>query len=889
MPSGPTSPYTPPGAAPTSMRGLFNLLRQQRGSGMSPADYWRGTVSPGVGTKKGLKANFSALSRAQNFKNIMAVSNQIAADKKERGSKYKMDGMIGAFMLQQGLSKLSNRVGDEEIKGGLGLASSMALFSPKLAAGIAGGTFAIKSGNIGLAMGGGALAGAQFGKSFGPMGTAIGAAVGTITGAIMAPINALKAKRKEAKAMVDSFFENSFGEFAVQMSLLEGGARKSGKTETTVIKSMEKQTKKYKDMAKLMEKGAALGGKKSGDLSLVEEMARFGAIGASTGATIGTGIGMATAGPGFLLGTAIGGLAGGAAGVATGIASYGFRKTRDAIFGNSADDKRTRQGQRETLNELYASGAMSKSDYDRLTKRKKRRFARDEEFDMDLVNEYFKEGQKKSAAMASAMETATTTVNARLQVMTQMTGKSEMEMMQLAQTMGVNLADSTADFNEQLIKLGITVKKTAQELDMAIAEIMQNAAANAFDTAIKQEKAPLILDEIAKNFRQDYDQRGKGAAITTEDASTIARGYAEQLTNMYGGDASAAYFALREQIGSPEGLAFRETNPLTGKKNPLGGLGNQFFTGMTGQAMNKFLEDSEKGVLDVMTPQIGAVLAERGKMLKAGDMKKVQEQFSNLSLGQQQAFFNAVTQGNIGSNTTEFFKQYGMNVGFEDIDQQTAAFKMATDNAEKEAILLEAEREIIEGMGKFFGPESSNPEWWSKDALRELFIEAGIIKPEDTRTPRGSRIGDTVGSRLSRTLSRHQAMDGMISGKRMITSAWRNYNLGSPSSDHVNGRAYDLVGNQLGMYKTIVEKNGGFAEFHGGSTNRHLHVVPGNGPMGDTYSPFTKPTMPSTPIAPVSKGDISVTLNVNGLGIKEALPQIKAELERAMYEYQNRM
>jgi gas vesicle protein len=765
----------------------------------------------------------------------------------------------------------------------------MALFSPKLAAGIAGGTFAIKSGNMGLAMGGGALAGAQFGKSFGPMGTAIGAAVGTITGAIMAPINALKAKKKEAKAMVDSYFENSFGEFAVQMSLLESGARKSGKKETTVVKSMEKQAKKYRDMANLMAKGSALGGKKSGRLSLIEEMTRFGGVGAGIGAATGTGIGLATGGIGLAPGIIIGGVAGGIAGAATGVASYGFRKGRDLLFGNSSDDKRTRKDQRAVLNDLYASGAMSKSDYDRLTKKKKRRFARDEEFDMDLVNAYFTEGQKKSAAMATAMETATTTLSSRLKVMTQMTGKSEMEMMELAQTMGVNLADSTADFNEQLIKLGITVKKTAQEIDMAIAEIMQNAAATAFDTAIKQQQAPQILDELVKNFRQDFNQRGDGANVTVEDASTIARGYAEQLTNMYGGDASAAYFALQEQIGSPQGLAFRETNPLTGKKNPLGGLGNQFFSGMTGQAMTKFLEESEKGVINTMTPQMGAVLAERGKMLKPGDMKKVTEQFKNLDFGQQQAFFNAITSGNIGSNTSDFFKQYGMNVGFDDISQQSAAFKMATDNAEKEMILLEAEREIIEGMGKFFGPESSNPEWWSKDALRELFIEAGVIKPEDTRTPRGSRIGDTVGSRLSRTLSRHQEMDSMLSGKRMITSSWRNYNLGSPSSDHVTGRAYDLVGNQLGMYKTIVEKNGGFAEFHGGSTNRHLHVVPGSGPMGDTYAPFKQPVATSAPVAPAGKGDISVTLNVNGLGIKEALPQIKAELERAMYEYQNRM
>ena len=103
---------------------------------------------------------------------------------------------------------------------------------------------------------------------------------------------------------------------------------------------------------------------------------------------------------------------------------------------------------------------------------------------------------------------------------------------------------------------------------------------------------------------------------------------------------------------------------------------------------------------------------------------------------------------------------------------------------------------------------------------------------------------------------------------------------------------YDLVGQQLGMYKTTVEKSGGFAEYHGRGGNRHLHVVPGPGvsaPMGDMTVPASK-NMSSSPsyVSSPGGGDITVNLNVNGLGIKEALPQIKTELERAMYEARNR-
>ncbi|HBZ17927.1 MAG TPA: hypothetical protein DEO41_00875 [Betaproteobacteria bacterium] len=78
-------------------------------------------------------------------------------------------------------------------------------------------------------------------------------------------------------------------------------------------------------------------------------------------------------------------------------------------------------------------------------------------------------------------------------------------------------------------------------------------------------------------------------------------------------------------------------------------------------------------------------------------------------------------------------------------------------------------------------------------------------------------------------MSRHAAMNGQLTGKRTVTSSLRNYALGSPSSDHATGSAYDLVGQNLGQYSKLVHANGGFAEFHGSQADRHLHVVPGTG------------------------------------------------------------
>jgi hypothetical protein len=109
-------------------------------------------------------------------------------------------------------------------------------------------------------------------------------------------------------------------------------------------------------------------------------------------------------------------------------------------------------------------------------------------------------------------------------------------------------------------------------------------------------------------------------------------------------------------------------------------------------------------------------------------------------------------------------------------------------------------------------------------------------------------------------MSRHNQFDSMLTGKRTVTSSWRDYNLGSPSSDHVTGKAYDLTGQNLGQYATMINAAGGFAEFHGAAGSRHLHVVPPAGPTGDTST--AKVAMAANGNAPqVSAGD-NITVNV---------------------------
>lgn len=104
--------------------------------------------------------------------------------------------------------------------------------------------------------------------------------------------------------------------------------------------------------------------------------------------------------------------------------------------------------------------------------------------------------------------------------------------------------------------------------------------------------------------------------------------------------------------------------------------------------------------------------------------------------------------------------------------------------------------------------------------------------------------GDTASSRLQRTLARHAMFSSSVPGNQTITSSLRNFNLGSPSSDHATGAAYDLTGDNLGQYAQMVNSSGGFAEFHGSAGSRHLHVVPPQ--SGDTSSPMAGSSTAST-------------------------------------------
>jgi len=844
-PTGPVSPVPPPGGPPVGgppapkgmgfgLRGMGAGFRDARSGGRLNARLFGGTYTDKSGQQQMRKGALS--------------------------------GGMSSIALSMALSKASDKAPDE-LKNGLGLASMVSMYSPTAGLALAGGTLATRSGNTALAAGGGAAAGGLIGaKLGGAPGAIIGSALGFAMGAIMAPINKAKIEAKRIKASVTDVMQNTLGELLAQAALLT----KTRKGESANLAAMTKFSRKRKDLAEIAGRNNKKIGNRRSFMNMVLSGAGAGAAGGGMAGAIG---GTMVGGPlGTLPGAGLGALVGGVGGAAVGALGYGANQLRD-LFGKRQRDKTNRAAQKASLLEIFNNQKdlginMSASQFGDMNKNDNTR------------KEALQKFEKQGNAEATASDRLTTMAQNRMNVFTQMTGKTETEIDRLAQSIGLNLYDSTISMTDALNKLGITVKRTKEQVNAELAQmLMENLSI--FDQVAKRQKAPLIYDEAIAAFGQSRRQQLKDDPNSAVDVSELGQmiGVAqEQLITRAGGDTGAAYFEFQKMFGEGTGALFNQ------KGGQLEGMSSQIYAGGSASraAMTGYNEKNLKGVKASLGQTLSQKLAEapEAQALSASGRKSILDSFGRMDVGSQEEFYNQVMSGKLTTgNFTNNLSSFGISGidPLQKLDKESAAFALS-DLSDKEVMVLDAQKKITDMQAKFYDPNvANNPEWFSKDALKEIFIAAGVeIKKPDTTTPRG----DTTSSRLTQTLGRHASMNSLISGKRNITSSYRTNNLGSINSDHVTGRAYDLVGNQLGMYKTTVERNGGFAEFHGGTLNRHLHVVPG--PTGDTTVPSMSAgggkTM-SMASAPSAQGN-NYTINVYGAGTDEVVAQVKEHLTR---------
>jgi hypothetical protein len=383
--------------------------------------------------------------------------------------------------------------------------------------------------------------------------------------------------------------------------------------------------------------------------------------------------------------------------------------------------------------------------------------------------------------------------------------------------------------------------------------------------------APKIVDEIARGFRDKAD--AAGGTITDSEFGDFIKEFAPSVMNNAGGGMQGL-LELRNRVGVG-GSEFKrqQLDPKTGEMitSPLFGMEELFTSSAGGQKLQQMLNEGISKGSAVYGGQINAKLFESESSNKfLMDADKFSSAFQRLDPAMQKQLGNDIESGLFDNqDMTKFGKQdfaklmesYGLNANDLGLRDATAddGLNISLDKLPEE--LKTTYGEIIKMFGAFFDTQNgTQPQW-----MTTKFIKF-IAENSDTSSPRGRGIGDTTSSRLSQTMGRHAQMDGMLTGNRTVTSAYRTTGLGSMNSDHVTGRAYDLVGQNLGAYQRMATANGGFAEFHGSNASRHLHVVPRLSAFGDTGSVSSKITAApaSSPTSSQSGSGITISQVIYG-------------------------
>jgi FtsZ-binding cell division protein ZapB len=483
-----------------------------------------------------------------------------------------------------------------------------------------------------------------------------------------------------------------------------------------------------------------------------------------------------------------------------------------------------------------------------------------ENFAVDITESEYKKMMKdpisavaqaeKELKKMPAFEAIAEQEDKRLKMLQKASGKTTSELEVLAHSLGVNLYDPLVKMEDLVKQLGLTVTRTAEQMKQANADIFITSTQSAFSKEIEKIKAPKVFDEIGRSI---YDEIIGGGAT----AESLL-GQFEQLTlqglSIYGGDPLKAFYGMGELLGTKDapGKAF-------GPGGGFEGIDPASLPPEVWRAITSSRSEQLKGFTGEAATEISRIATGQNLSL---NQNVLQDLIKKLPPGQQEAFLRQVQSGNISFKNEEELRTRLGNYGIEaeDIDRLGISSLLTGQDAVAEKYET-ASKDFKEGVDNFKASmdmvftQATAPQWWN---TAPSWWDSG-----DTSSPRGSSIGDTTSSRLAQTMARHSSVDSVLSGSRKITSSYRNFALGSMNSDHVNGNAIDLVGQNLGRYATLTRQTGGFAEFHGRGASRHLHAVPGPGGIGDTMMPMSNRITSVQQNVPSSSSS-NYVFNING-------------------------
>lgn len=482
-----------------------------------------------------------------------------------------------------------------------------------------------------------------------------------------------------------------------------------------------------------------------------------------------------------------------------------------------------------------------------------------------------------------------------------LTGKTEQEIMQLASKLNVNLADPMKNLTGIVGELGMVTRKTVAEMNIAIRDLAVEAL-TVFDKEIAKRQSMQAVDASYNALVQ------AGSAASLEDFADFARtqqqffamnmaddpmAYMQALKDFsegkfQSGDMSAATLAAFKKSGAQE-QAITAYNTL---RSGVSKLGAQQFTGALLESNAVFanagagtaLQSAISSIIssDQYSSQEKKILLEglsTGNFVKRNgkSMSIDTDRIAQLG-GAGRALATYITSrsevGDAGRRGSDLFAL-----------ETSAVYQIEGTVEIMKGSITEIGNAIATAFDRREEIYENAPAWWNQMLNSKWEWKDGKLTISgDTRSSRRGAIGDTTTSRALRgTMAAHSRFNSMLTGKRSVTSSLRFDNLGSMSSDHAAGRAYDLVGQNLGQYQQLVAKAGGFAEFHGRGGSRHLHVVP---PIGGTRTSRAGGVNPEA----ASGMTQNVTVNVYGAAgqsetvIAKQVVATLAEYERSYRE-----
>lgn len=747
------------------------------------------------------------------------------------------NGMAGRMATGMGLG-IASQYAPEEMRGAMALGATVSQMDPLLGIGVAGLGGAWKAKSAGAGMAAGAIGGGAIGAKFGAEGALIGALIGGVFGGIKGAVNKGKAQIADAQNVI----KNQLGAFYMGIShdaaskyaentaaLKEGGTLQGAQGAfQNIAGEMAGVQEKNRELA-LNAMGSGVRNR-YGAKQMIEDNA--GATDKIKGASGKTTIEMAAEVKKQF------GLE--ATGSTTNFQTASLGRTRDLIGKNGKTNNK------ELLTKWYKDGLLPNVDAKGLA----------DMLEAPAASIEAMLGNSKQSENLRMIQTQTT---ARMEALTKATGKSAPELEKMAKEMGFDLYDASMDFNKVLDKMTKGLVKNSQELNNALSDVFLKGG-DVFKKAREKREASQTINKSARGLG-DTLRAGGSEATKVQATNSFMETYFEQMLSAAGGDFGKAYLTTRKLLGPSKDAQGRSTGNGTafGKGQEFAGQ-EKYWT--NNQLVQEANQNVKMGVADQYAGQIQGLLAQQGftgelSGIKTSIAGMSDEQITKLitdmstlqsdtkireggkNTGVEGNVYKKFKKGDSAADVGKLLENAGIKTNVSSFADKPDLNKVSDTIAKLEPAIkgMDDAITLFNTSAKSFmeGPLEGEPAWWTKGLAWDE--ESKRLKPGDTTSPRGTRIGDTTTSKLSQTMARHEGMNSQLTGKRQITSSFRTNNLGSPSSDHATGAAYDLTGQNLGAYSKLVHQNGGFAEFHGSMATRHLHVVPGPGNLNSTVAP----------------------------------------------------